>query len=342
MNAIILSLLLIFLAGFFQGTFGLGMKKYAPLSWEAFWLIYVVLGMIIVPFIWVSIVIPDVFEAVFSLESGNMMQALVFGGLWGLGAIMFGLAINYIGVALVYGITMGLAAALGSLLPLAAIPDIGQNPAVPYIFLGIIILLVGITILTIAGVKRDSFLLQETTTITGIKQGKWFRLGVLFSILNGVFAALLNVGFTKALPAAKVAEAQGATTQNASLAAWMTVLFGGFVINIIYSLYQLFKNKSFITFLTKDSYKGILWATGTATLFFAALGLYGQGAAVMGELGPVIGWPMFLGLALIISSIWGIVSGEWKGARKPLRLMLTGDAVLIGAWIILGYANSLI
>ena len=37
------------------------------------------------------------------------------------------------------------------------------------------------------------------------------------------------------------------------------------------------------------------WAILTGLFWFAALGVYGQGAALMGSLGPVIGWPMLLG-----------------------------------------------
>jgi L-rhamnose-H+ transport protein len=62
----------------------------------------------------------------------------------------------------------------------------------------------------------------------------------------------------------------------------------------------------------------------------------------MGSLGPVIGWPMFLGLSLIVSNIWAVREGEWKGAKKPLGIMLMSVLVLIIASGILGYANSLL
>ena len=80
----------------------------------------------------------------------------------------------------------------------------------------------------------------------------------------------------------------------------------------------------------------------TAVLWFAALGIYGQGAAIMGNLGPVIGWTMFLALSLVVSNAWGLGGGEWRNAPRPLKILLAGDAVLIISWIILGYANSLI
>ena len=43
-----LGLVLLLLAGFAQGSFGLGMKKQSPLSWESFWLIYSLFAMLVV------------------------------------------------------------------------------------------------------------------------------------------------------------------------------------------------------------------------------------------------------------------------------------------------------
>lgn len=79
----------------------------------------------------------------------------------------------------------------------------------------------------------------------------------------------------------------------------------------------------------------------TGVLWFAALGVYGQGAALMGALGPVIGWPMLLGLALIVGNLWALRAGEWNGATRPLRVMFAGVVVLIMACSLLGYSNSL-
>ena len=79
----------------------------------------------------------------------------------------------------------------------------------------------------------------------------------------------------------------------------------------------------------------------TALLWFFALAFYGQGKSLMGKLGNVVGWPMFLALALVVSNVWGILTGEWKNAPRPLVTMLAGSAVLVASAVVLGYANSL-
>ena len=60
---------------------------------------------------------------------------------------------------------------------------------------------------------------------------------------------------------------------------------------------------------------------------------------MLGEIGPVIGSPILLGLSLIISNVWAWSAGEWKGAGKPFRLLILGLIFLVLASVILGYAN---
>jgi len=340
MNAFTLSIILIILAGFFQGTFGVGMKKYAPLPWEAFWAIYSIVALIIFPYVWAKSTVPDIWGAITSISQKALFFIMFLGACWGVAAFAFGLAVNYLGISLTYGITMGLSAAMGSLVPMIQISNIGDNPAVPFIIIGLIVMLIGITILTIAGIRRDQVLTAEGLTIAGIKRGRQFRIWLIFTIFIGIGAALPNIAFTYAAPVAKAAVNQGALPRNASLVCWVIILWGGFVSNIVYVIYLFLKNKSWNMLMQKGSIKGVLWALFTALFWFAALGVYGQGATIMGEFGPVIGWTMFLALALIISNIWGITGGEWKGAKKPMKVLLVGDTVLIISWIILGYANS--
>jgi uncharacterized membrane protein len=61
----------------------------------------------------------------------------------------------------------------------------------------------------------------------------------------------------------------------------------------------------------------------------------------MGEMGPVIGWAIYVGLGLMVGTVWALLGGEWKGAAGPLRIMLAGIAVLVAACCILAYANRL-
>jgi L-rhamnose-H+ transport protein len=117
------------------------------------------------------------------------------------------------------------------------------------------------------------------------------------------------------------------------------VLLGALLTNAGFAMYKLFRNGTWGSFATPGSGRAYRWAIASAMLWFGSLGIYGQGAALMGPLGPVVGWPILLGLALIASDALGFITGEWKNAGGPFRLMISGVAVLIITCAIIGYAN---
>jgi L-rhamnose-H+ transport protein len=70
--------------------------------------------------------------------------------------------------------------------------------------------------------------------------------------------------------------------------------------------------------------------------------MYGVGATKLGALGPVLGWPLFMSLIVITATLWGVGTGEWKGAgRQPLRLLASGVAVLVVAIFVLGISSRM-
>lgn len=336
MNDAVLPLALVAVASVFQGTFGLGMKRFQPLAWEAWWLVYAAVAMIAMPAGWALATVPDLWGAIMAADGGAVFQGASYGALWGVGGILFGVSVSYVGMSLTYGIVMGLAGSMGSLLPLFA----GSQPAPPaviaLVLAGVGLMLAGVAVAAYAGVLRD-----RSSSAEGVRLGPAFRKGLGIAILSGVLSALLNVGFANAAPVARAAVERGSEIRNSSLAAWVVVLGGAFATNLLYSLVLLARNRSWSAFGAKDAAGAYGWAVLTGVLWFGALGVYGQGAALMGALGPVIGWPMLLGLALIVSNLIAIRSGEWRGAPAALRTMLAGVAILIGACTVLGYSNSL-
>ena len=144
-----LPFLLLIFASFFQGTFGLGMKYMNPMSWESWWVIHVLVAMILFPMIWAYIVIPDLFDIIANSPKDAIYSAMLYGFLWGIGGIMFGVSVPYIGLSLTMGIVMGLAGSAGSLIPLFQIEDAISQPSFPYIIGGLIISLIGLSLIHI-------------------------------------------------------------------------------------------------------------------------------------------------------------------------------------------------
>ena len=341
MESMFFPFLLIIFASIFQGSFGLGMKYMAPLKWESWWLVHVTIAMIILPITWAFFVVPDLGTVLHNAFSDASMQnvvfmAMFFGFLWGIGGILFGVSVPYIGLSLTMGIVMGLAGSIGALIPLLQMENATSTPQFPYVISGLAITLIGVAITAKAGIDKDKLTSQASGEKSEIIKG------ITIAVACGILSALLNVGFVNAAPIATLAIEMGALDRNASLAAWVVVLIGAFIMNAGYAIFLLFKNKSWSNFKVPGSKKAFRWAILASIFWFGALGVYGQGAALIGPIGGVIGWPMLLGLSLIVSNFWAYRAGEWNGAKKPFNLLLIGLAVLIFASIILGYSNSII
>ena len=328
-----LPFLLLIFASFFQGPFGLGMKYMNPMSWESWWVIHVTIAMIIFPMIWAQIAIPNLYEIISNSPTEAIFWAMLLGFAWGIGGIMFGVSVPYIGLSLTMGIVMGLAGSAGSLIPLFQIENATSQPSFPYIIFGLFISLIGVAITAKAGIDRDKL-------IDNSNKSKNITKGILIAVSCGLLSSLLNVGFANAAPVANTAIEYGVIPRNSSLAAWVVVLWGAFFMNFGYSVFLLFKNNTWSTFGLTKSTNAYKWAIIAGFCWFAALGVYGQSAALLGEIGPVIGWPILLGLSLIISNFWAYRAGEWKNAKKPFNKLLLGLMVLIASAVVLGLGNS--
>jgi len=184
-------------------------------------------------------------------------------------------------------------------------------------------------------------LAEDGADIEGIKKGKAFRTGLVIASVCGILSAMLAVGFDNTVEIGKLAQKAGALERNTALARWVVVLAGAYLMNAGYALFLLLKNNSFGSFKTPGMIKALKWSIIAGLLWFAALGTYGQGVALMGEIGTMICWPTMLGLSLIVSNVVALITGEWKGMGGPLKLMVLGVFVIIVATVVMAYASTL-
>lgn len=341
MNELLLPIMIVVLASVFQGTFGLGMKYIKPLAWEAWWIVHATVAMVIFPLIWAGMVVPDLVDVLAAAPMNEVVGGAVMGFVWGIGGIMFGVSVGYIGMSLTYGIVMGLCSIAGALIPFFLRFDSINKASIPFIIIGLVLLALAVYIVTVAGLKRDKLLAEGGKEIQGIQKGAAFKKGLVIASVCGILSSLLAVGFDNTLEIGKLAKEAGALERNTALARWVVVLAGAYLMNAGYALFLLFKNKSFGSFKTPGMFAALKWSIIAGLLWFAALGTYGQGVALMGEIGTMICWPTMLGLSLIVSNIAGMITGEWKGVAGPFKIMLAGVAVIILATVVMAYASTL-
>ena len=336
-----LGLILLLCAGFAQGTFGLGMKKQAPLSWEAFWLIYSLVGMVLVPLIWGLFSTGVFFQSIAATPWPTVAKALVLGFLWGIGGILFGLSVRMVGVSITMGVVMGLAGGLGAIIPLLGIEGVSSEPSFPYVLTGVGVMLVGVWLTALSGIKRE-----KEQRISQQSDNRNLKKGIILVIVTGILSSLLNIGFEAAEPIRSYAQSLGASPEGSSLPARAVVVFGGFLMNAGYAIWLLCRNRTWGDFhlfgasTPNGALKAVGWANVTGLLWFLPLGLAGIVAASLGAMGNAITWPVMLGLSLIFGNLWGYLSGEWKAAKRSFILMIASAAILIAACLILTFKDS--
>lgn len=332
---------LLIIASVLQGSFGLGMKKYNPFSWECFWGLFIFIGGVLIPHIWMGIEVPNYMDYVVATPVNVLIPGILCGFAWGVSALLFGKAIDKVGVSLTYGINMGVSASLGSLIALFLLGDLPETKVLMMLILGSIIMLAGVVVITKAGIlkdKQEQHAKQEKTT--GNKDNQ-FVTGLMLAMVAGLGSAAMNIGFVFANQAVDLAVADGISPIRASLISWIIVLAGGAIPQILYPLYVMIKKKTYKDYVKEGASVAYVKVIVTAVVWFAALAVYAKATALLGNLGPVVGWVVFNALALVVSNFWGLKIGEWTGFEQPKKVLMYGNIILLISFICVGIANGM-
>ena len=324
--------LAVIVGGLLHGSFATPMKRMQKRwRWENIWLLYSVAALAILPAVLAILTVPSLAGVYRTTPLSTSLLVAAFGLGWGIGSVLFGQAISRIGMALGFAIILGITSTLGSLLPL-----IVMNPQEVWtakgrtLMVGLLIAIVGIVICSAAGAWRD----RETRRVQAVAAGGRFLTGLLISIASGITSPMLNFGFAYGEPLRDAAKAMGARGGLAANAVWAPALLAGFLVNGGYASYLLSKNRTWRLY-TEGSASHWLGGCLMAVLWFGGISIYGVGAADMGRLGAVVGWPVFMATVIIFANVLGFIMGEWRCApAKVCLLEWLGIAFLVVAILV--------
>src|SRR4029077_17223073 len=102
------------------GTFRLPIELGRRWSWEHTWATFSLFGMFLFNWLITLYLVPGIFAVYGASPSHDLAVLALFGMGWGIGAVLFGLGMDRLGMALGYPIIMGLISGLGALIPLLA------------------------------------------------------------------------------------------------------------------------------------------------------------------------------------------------------------------------------
>lgn len=330
---VLLGLLIIAIGSFGQSSSYVPIKKIKSWEWENFWLVQGIFAWLVFPLLGALLAVPEGGSLFSLLSSGGALKAIVYGVLWGVGGLTFGLSMRYLGVALGQSISLGTCAAFGTLFPaLMAGTDLFHGEGL-VLLLGVCITLAGIAVIGYSGSLRSQSMSEEEKK-AAVKDFALTK-GLLVALLAGVMSACFALGLDAGTPIKETALSAGVNPLYAGLPVILLVTFGGFLTNAAYCFWQNIKNGT-----TKDYFKvspslfinnvlfcmlaGVLWYS---QFFGLEMGksFFTDNAVLM-----AFAWSILMSLNVVFSNLWGIILREWAGAdRKTLVTLGIGLFILI-------------
>jgi L-rhamnose-H+ transport protein len=334
-----IGLLLGLLSGVMTGSFSLPMKKTTRWSWEATWLVWSVCALLIIPWLIAIITVPNVFSIFNEVPIKDIILVFTFGLCWGLGAVFFGQSIAMIGISLAFALCIGLATALGALIPMLKDPAVFRTTPGIWTTIGIAIMLAGVAVCALAGHRKDKHTSASDKTA---RSASIMLLGLTLAALGGTLSSMLNLAFNFSETIKQAALTAGASESSAADPVWALTLLGGLITNVIYCSILLTRNRTWSDYRKTNTTSHWFLAAMMGLIWMPSVALYGRAAVMMGDLGSSAGWGFYMGMVIIISNIWGFLTGEWRNApAKPIKLMIAGIILLLLAISIIGYATTI-
>jgi len=324
---IVIGLLIIAIGAFCQSSSYVPINKIKSWSWESYWLIQGIFAWLLFPLAGALLAVPEG-ESLFALYASFPRESLLtilFGVLWGIGGLTFGLSMRYLGVALGQSIALGTCAGLGAIL--GPVFTGHANDLTSAVIIGVVVTLIGIAIIGVAGAMKSSALPEEEKK-KAVKDFN-FGKGIAVALLAGFMSACFAIGLSFGAPLSW----ESTPDIFKGLPATLLVTFGGFLTNACYCLYQNARNKTWGDYSQKS-----LWANNLLFCALAGLLWYSQFFGLSIGKGFLSGapalltfsWCILMSLNVIFSNVWGIILKEWKGVSgKTIAVLVTGIIVLI-------------
>ncbi|HEX3473015.1 MAG TPA: L-rhamnose/proton symporter RhaT [Silvibacterium sp.] len=349
-------------------------------SWEIYWIIQGFAAWIVAPFVLASLLLPDLAAVLHATPTATLWRTAIWGALWGIGGLTFGLAIRYLGIALGYAIALGFCTAFGTLMPpifSGQIVAISQQTGGQVILLGVAICMVAIAVNGLAGYYKEKEVPAEEKAALGERDysfGKGLAVAVFAGIMSACFAYGLAAGKGIAVIARAQLEWNGRADLWQNLPVLVVVLWGGFFTNLLWSTVLIVRNRSAKQFLGAPGINpmGASAATGqtlteadprafspearlrpqilmsnyllaslAGVIWYFQFFFYSMGQTLMGKY-DFSSWTLHMASIIIFATLWGIALKEWRDTSRRTKLLVTcGLFLLIASTVVVGYGNFL-
>ncbi|MBL0158620.1 MAG: L-rhamnose/proton symporter RhaT [Bryobacterales bacterium] len=317
---------------------------YAPIgkvkkwSWETTWAVAGIFSWVLLPIAVSLFLLPDFRAFYAALDSDVVTKAFLFGCMWGIGNVNYGLTMRYLGMSLGIGIAIGTTLVIGTLIP----PVLhGQ-----FLFLfttnsglitlaGILVAVLGVAVVTYAGHQKEKQL--------GLTAEQFdLKKGLMLAIMCGIFSSGMSFAIDASKPIETSALQLGVDPLYAALPSYVIIMGGGALINFAYCIARL-AFKSELSFkadysqpLAINLRNAALAATG-GIMWYLQFFFYAWGAANIPQNLSYTNWMLHMSGYVLFGGLVGLALKEWaKVDKRPVAILWVGMIIIILAANIVG------
>ncbi len=321
---------------------------YAPIekvkrwSWETTWAIAGIFSWVLLP-IGVSYLLLPHFGAFYgSIPPGVLWKMALFGAMWGVGNVSYGLTMRYLGMSLGIGVAIGVTLVVGTLIP----PLLNGQAGVLFetrsgllTMAGVVVALIGVSIVSYAGHMKEMQLKSGGPTEFNV------LLGLALAVMCGIFSSGMSFAMNAAKPMQSAAVQAGVNPLYSALPSYVFIMGGGALVNFAYCFGRLAMVKKISL---RDDLRqpgevigrnAALAATG-GIMWYLQFFFYAWGAANIPERLSYVNWMLHMSGYVLFGAIVGLALGEWAGvSNRSVRLLCAGIVVIILAANLVGLAS---
>ncbi len=323
---------------------GMAASFYAPIekvkkwSWETTWALAGFFSWILLPIGVSLILLPDFQGFYASMGWPLLLKVALFGAMWGVGNVSYGLTMRHLGMSLGIGVAIGVTLIVGTLVP----PLLHGQGTMLFTtrgglltVAGVLVALVGVAIVSYAGHQKERQLQGEIREFN-------LSLGLFLAVMCGIFSSGMSFAIDAAKPLEAAALHLGVNPLYAALPSYVFIMGGGAIVNLGYCFIRLaaVKRLSLRADLRQARptlLKNAVLASTGGVMWYLQFFFYAWGAANIPVNMSYVNWMLHMSIYVLCGGLVGLALGEWSGVGgKPLRLLWVGMLVIIAAANLVG------
>jgi L-rhamnose-H+ transport protein len=261
--------------------------------------------------------------------------------LWGIGVMMWGKAINHIGLSLGFSLFIGTVILIGSLLPFV-VDTIPPTNTFVTILVGLAIVLIGVIANGKAGLIREK---DQKDAGELEQEGKGSMItGILIAVIGGLLATGFSYANAVGRPIIHEAcQAAGNPEWVTAVGVMFPIFISGGVVMTFFFAYEITKKKSWGTFKSPNFVKNLGLIAIMAVFHYAASALFAYAASKLGASGNTVGYAIFNTSCVATAIVSGLITKEWVQASSKARTFLyVGLTCMVTGIVIIAIGNGLV